>query len=56
MGVKELRLDSSGAYLLRSTTGASYRSTAGACILLRSTTGASPLHACSFTSPFRLFI
>ncbi|KAG2285518.1 hypothetical protein Bca52824_045122 [Brassica carinata] len=35
----------SGAYLLRSTTGASYRSTAGACILLRSTTGASPLHA-----------
>ncbi|KAG2281409.1 hypothetical protein Bca52824_052629 [Brassica carinata] len=38
-------LVSSGAYLLRSTTGASYRSTAGACILLRSTTGASPLHA-----------
>ncbi|WZY70629.1 hypothetical protein YC2023_002869 [Brassica napus] len=37
---------SSGAYPLRSTTRASYRSTAGACILLRSTIGASPsLHA-----------
>ncbi|KAG5415259.1 hypothetical protein IGI04_002826, partial [Brassica rapa subsp. trilocularis] len=48
---------SSGAYPLRSTTGASYRSTAGACILLRPTIGASPpLHACSFPSPFLLFI